>query len=211
MLCKYPSQSQCKFCITTARQICELDEQPKPVDGVCPPHWFFDGSCRHCGIREPKLDESTEERGLYGKYIIEKASGKPLAPNFYAIVLRIDGGRYVDACRNGALAFATAVRNENEPLAHDIYQKVYELIREEVRREEKRAKAQLEADQLHEQERVEDTEFRILEYFRHYARQLELKYPNPSTEEQGWLGNIWDMIKLAGKGEWRALWEKEEL
>ena len=74
------------------------------------------------------------EKGLYQKYIISKANGKPLDPNFYAIVLRIDGGRYVDACRNGALAFAAEVRSLNEQLAHDIYYKVYELIREEVRR-----------------------------------------------------------------------------
>ena len=102
------------------------------------------------GIKElnpkPRFDEifwkgvanmeknNDNEKGLYQKYIISKANGKPLDPNFYAIVLRIDGGRYVDACRNGALAFAAEVRSLNEQLAHDIYQKVYELIREEVRR-----------------------------------------------------------------------------
>lgn len=54
------------------------------------------------------------------------------------------------------------------------------------------------------QARVEDAEFWILEYFRYYARQLELKHPHPSIEEQEWLGYIWDMIKLASQGEWQA-------
>ena len=59
-------------------------------------------------------------KGLYQKYNITKTSGKPLDPNFYAIVLRIDGGRYVDACRAGALAFAKAVKPQNFDLAFEI-------------------------------------------------------------------------------------------
>lgn len=59
-------------------------------------------------------------KGLYKKYNITKTSGKPLDPNFYAIVLRIDGGRYVDACRAGAAAFAKAVEPLNPELAFDI-------------------------------------------------------------------------------------------
>lgn len=66
-------------------------------------------------------------RGLYGKYIIQKASGKPLGENFYAIVLRIDGGRYLKACRVGVKAFADAVREENPILAADIERKLKEL------------------------------------------------------------------------------------
>jgi len=80
------------------------------------------------------MGNEENQKGLYQKYIISKANGKPLDPDFYAIVLRIDGGKYVDACRTGALAFAAEVRYQNETLAHDIYQKVYELIREEVRK-----------------------------------------------------------------------------
>ena len=70
------------------------------------------------------------EKGLYDKYIVSKTSGKPLDPNFYAIVLRIDGGRYVDACREGAMAFARAVQSENPTLAEDIEAKVtaYRLL-----------------------------------------------------------------------------------
>jgi hypothetical protein len=78
-------------------------------------------------------DYLDDERGLYQKYVIARADGKPLDPNFYAIVLRIDGGRHVDACRDGALAFASAIRSYNEQLSQDIYRKVYDLIRSEIR------------------------------------------------------------------------------
>ena len=67
------------------------------------------------------------EKGLYNKYIITKASGNPLEPSFYAIVLRIDGGRYLHACRAGVAAFAEAVRSENQTLADDIQTKLVEL------------------------------------------------------------------------------------
>lgn len=63
-------------------------------------------------------------KGLFNKYIISKPSGKPLDPNFYAVVLRVDGGRYVEACRAGALAFAEAVRVDNSKLADDIKDKI---------------------------------------------------------------------------------------
>ena len=63
-------------------------------------------------------------KGLWDKYIITKTSGKHLAEGFYAIVLRVDGGQYVDACRAGALAFAEAVRDENKLLADDIQNKI---------------------------------------------------------------------------------------
>ena len=66
-------------------------------------------------------------KGLYNKYIITKTSGKPLADGFYAIVLRIDGGQYVEACRAGAVAFSAAVLDENPKLAIDIQRKVTEL------------------------------------------------------------------------------------
>ncbi|KKN30939.1 hypothetical protein LCGC14_0828900 [marine sediment metagenome] len=68
-------------------------------------------------------------KGLYQKYYIKKASGKPLDPNFEAIVLRIDGGRYLNACRFGAIAFAEAVREHNSLLANDI-QKRLQVLKE---------------------------------------------------------------------------------
>ena len=71
-------------------------------------------------------------KGLYQKYIISKASGKPLNPEFYAIVLRIDGGRYLKACRVGVRAFADAVREENPTLANDIEGKLQDLAVDEL-------------------------------------------------------------------------------
>lgn len=67
-------------------------------------------------------------KGLYQKYIIEKVNGKPLANGFYAIVLRIDGGQYVSACRKGVKAFAEAVKEKNPDLAFDLDLKLMELI-----------------------------------------------------------------------------------
>jgi len=51
--------------------------------------------------------------------------------------------------------------------------------------------------------------FQILEWFRNYAHQLDRKFPHPTTEEQGWLGNIWDMIHMAGKEDFEDKWLKE--
>ena len=68
-----------------------------------------------------------DEKGLYDKYVISKANGHPLADGFYAIVLRIDGGRYVDACRAGIFTFAKSVRQHNPQLADDIQLKLAEL------------------------------------------------------------------------------------
>ena len=70
-------------------------------------------------------------KGLYQKYIIKKTSGKPLDPNFEAIVLRIDGGQYLSACRVGVLAFAKAVRKDNPILADDL-QKRLQVLKEKV-------------------------------------------------------------------------------
>lgn len=78
-------------------------------------------------------------KGLYGKYIISKASGKPLDPNFYAIVLRINGGQYVKACRAGVQAFAEAVREQNPILANDLEKKLEELAVEDIMRKTKDA------------------------------------------------------------------------
>jgi len=75
-----------------------------------------------------------EQKGLYQKYIITKANGKPLDDNFYAIVLRIDTGRYLRACRIGVQAFADAVRSENPTLANDIHKKLEELAANSIAR-----------------------------------------------------------------------------
>lgn len=52
--------------------------------------------------------------------------------------------------------------------------------------------------------------FQILEWFRNYAHQLDRKFPNPTTEEQGWLGNIWDMIHIAGKEDFESKYQEEK-
>lgn len=59
-------------------------------------------------------------KGLYNKYIIQKTSGKPIDPDARFIVLRIDGGQYLNACRAGVAAFAEAVREHNPTLANDL-------------------------------------------------------------------------------------------
>ena len=59
-------------------------------------------------------------KGLYDKYIVTKVSGKPVDPNARFIVLRVDGGQYVNACRAGVAAFAEAVREKNPILAKDL-------------------------------------------------------------------------------------------
>ncbi len=76
-------------------------------------------------------NRGNEVKGLYQKYIIKKTSGKLLDPNFEAIVLRIDGGQYVDACRVGAFAFARAVEKYNPQLAEDIKSRLREYFIEE--------------------------------------------------------------------------------
>jgi len=71
--------------------------------------------------------------GVQANKTVGEIRGKPLAPNFYAIVLRIDDGRYLHACRAGVAAFGEAVRSENPILADDIQTKLRELALQEGR------------------------------------------------------------------------------
>ena len=66
-------------------------------------------------------------KGLYQKYIVTKTSGKPINPNSRFIVLRVDGGQYIHACRAGVAAFAEAVREHNSVLADDLQDLLREL------------------------------------------------------------------------------------
>ena len=59
-------------------------------------------------------------KGLYQKYIVTKTSGEPLPDDARLIVLRIDSGKYLHACRAGVAAFAEAVREHNPILADDL-------------------------------------------------------------------------------------------
>ena len=65
-----------------------------------------------------------EMKGLYNKYIVTKTSGKPVPPEAEFIVLRIDAGQYLHACRAGVAAFAEAVREHNPVLANDLQEKL---------------------------------------------------------------------------------------
>ena len=67
-------------------------------------------------------------KGLYQKYTVTKANGKPVAPDARYIVLRIDSGKYVEACRAGVLAFAKAVEPLNPELAFDLNLEIIRYI-----------------------------------------------------------------------------------
>ena len=76
-------------------------------------------------------------KGLYNKYIVTKISGKPVPPEAEFIVLRVDAGQYLRACRAGVQAFADAVRAENSLLADDLEKRLKELAVEDVIMNEK--------------------------------------------------------------------------
>ena len=61
-----------------------------------------------------------EQRGLYGKYVVTKADGSPTDPDAEYLVLRLDAGEHVAACRRAALTFSSWVRDANPQLADDI-------------------------------------------------------------------------------------------
>jgi len=72
------------------------------------------------------------------------------------------------------------------------------------------ANYQRDADHKHYQGIIREIRFQILEWFRNYAHQLDRKFPHPTTEEQGWLGNIWDMIHMAGKENFESKYQEEK-
>lgn len=62
----------------------------------------------------------SEKRGLYNKYNVTKADGTPIDPHAVYIVLRIDDGEYLEACRKGVWAFAQDVMYKNTKLGQDL-------------------------------------------------------------------------------------------
>jgi len=60
------------------------------------------------------------EKGLYQKYKVEHADGSPIDPRAQYLVLRLDAGEYLSACRAGAAAFAEAVEPQNPKLAQGV-------------------------------------------------------------------------------------------
>ena len=61
-------------------------------------------------------------KGLYNKYIVQKADGSPVDPDAFYLVLRLDKGEYLEACRAGAISFAHLVTDLNSELSADILQ-----------------------------------------------------------------------------------------
>jgi hypothetical protein len=68
--------------------------------------------------------EQDKTRGLYGKYIVSKADGSPVAPKAYYLVLRLDAD---EDARAAALMYAAHVRKWNPKLAEGIEKKVAEF------------------------------------------------------------------------------------
>jgi len=61
-----------------------------------------------------------DTKGLYNKYYVGKVDGTPVDIEAQYLVLRLDKGEYVDACRSAALTFASWVRDQNPLLADEL-------------------------------------------------------------------------------------------
>ncbi len=59
----------------------------------------------------------TEQKGLYGKYVITKADGSPTAPEADYFVLRLDTD---PAARHAARTYARNIQSKNPTLAKDL-------------------------------------------------------------------------------------------
>ena len=64
------------------------------------------------------------QKGVFGKYIIQKASGRPLDPEACYFVLRLDTDH---AARRAMAQYARSCRRENPRLARDIEACICEL------------------------------------------------------------------------------------
>lgn len=67
-----------------------------------------------------------KEKGLYGKYIITRADGKPIDPENEYFVLKIEGKgdkEHIEACRRAILVYADEIEEHLPELANDIYNK----------------------------------------------------------------------------------------
>lgn len=59
--------------------------------------------------------------GLFQKYEVRKANGSPIDPGAIYLVLRLDAGAYVGACRSAAAVFASLLVPDNRTLAKDVF------------------------------------------------------------------------------------------
>lgn len=75
-----------------------------------------------CAIHSEKPEEK-QPAGLYRKYLITKADGRELPPEFEAFVLRLDDGgdpAHVAACRAAVLVYADEIEPHISQLARDL-------------------------------------------------------------------------------------------
>lgn len=66
---------------------------------------------------------SKNEKGLYGKYRIEKADGRPVNPFAEYFVLRLDDegdAKHVEASRKAIAVYADEIEEELPQLAEDL-------------------------------------------------------------------------------------------
>jgi hypothetical protein len=68
-----------------------------------------------------KLTIAMKPKGIYKKYIVQKADGTPIDKNADYFPLRLDTDRHA---RSAAKAYAESVKVENPQLYEDLMQKV---------------------------------------------------------------------------------------
>ena len=74
-----------------------------------------------------------EAKGLYGKYIVNKASGEPIEPEARYFVLRIDTDIHA---RTALRAYATSIFNKNPELARGLRGLLMDTLRTEAGQKE---------------------------------------------------------------------------
>jgi len=70
------------------------------------------------------------DRGLYEKYHISKVDGTPIDPGATYLVLRLDAGWAVKACRAAAKTFAFELWKIAPKLAQDVLDSIHIMERE---------------------------------------------------------------------------------
>lgn len=69
----------------------------------------------------PQTDPTSQDRGLYPKYHITKADGRPTDPSASYFVLRLDGqDPHATACRAAAAVYADRIEPVLPLLARDL-------------------------------------------------------------------------------------------
>lgn len=131
---KMPGEQEAKALVAT----------PNPTNACA--HAFINtatGDCAHCGMRRPIGGWPTaqpatpapaggdaerlamhQSAGLFRKYHITKADGRPIDPDAEYFVLRLDSGgsdqQHVNACRRAVLLYAECIQSHLPRLADDL-------------------------------------------------------------------------------------------